>query len=119
MAKIIKETIIVGAFFCLVFVASRVNGEILRNEDAMARVLELEETMQKLASADTISEYEELISNLLEKSRQDIAARAQQALEEGLADVDRQYNVSRLCLNHTMAFLEGLMTREEWAFRSK
>ena len=104
---------------CLLPIVSMTFGGILRNEDAMNRAFQIGRSLEKLENVGGISDYVELFSELLEEMRNDIASRAEQALQQGLAKVQKDYNVSSLCLNHTKLLFEGLVERQDWAFRSK
>lgn len=60
---------------------------------------------------------EDDLANILEDSSAEVAERAKQALTTDI--VDPKYDISDICLNHTKLFLAGLVSRQQWALRSK
>ena len=60
-----------------------------------------------------------MLSNIFMDPQNGLITRAERALEERLKETVQNYNVSDMCLNHTEAFLQGLVSRRMWAIRSK
>ena len=107
-----------GTALLVVLTVSSINAQILRNEHDIMKAARHAGDMQTLTRAKSNSYSQQFLSNLLGESS-DIVDRARQTLYEGLVANEIQYNVSSLCLNHTERLLEGIVSGEEWALRSK
>ena len=67
----------------------------------------------------TGAELGNMFSNILADPENGLIKRAEQALGQRLTEAVENFNVSDTCLNHTEMFLQGLVARQSWAFRSK
>lgn len=108
-----EKTIAFQLVFCLVFISSSCNGQFLNNNPYGMATGNQETVNHSLSQAVG----DDNLLNVLEDSNKDVAGRAEQALETFL--VDPKYDVSDVCLNHTKYFLAALVSRQQWALRSK
>lgn len=72
----------------------------------------------KSLNVDHYNNYQSMFSSFL-GATVDIQSLAQKGLKFGLTRLDTKLNVSALCLGHIEVFLEALVSRQQWALRSK
>lgn len=100
----------------LVLLADTIRGENLENG------YNLVNGAQKVPAFSYAKEFQGdsliPISQLLEDSHTGVIARAEQMLRDGLMTDSPDYNVTNTCLNHTEDFIQALVERQPWAFRS-
>ena len=109
-------TVILRTILSLVILIDSIRGQNLENG------YNLVNGAKKMSAVSYPKEFEgdsrEPISQLLEVSHTGVVARAEQMLQDGLLAVSLNYNVSSTCLNHTEEFIQALVDRQPWAFRS-
>ena len=110
---------VVFKFSILFILVLNVNGQIMRTEEDIMKAAVHADKMRTLTRAKSKSNSGGGITQNLFGSADDIAGRAGQALQDGVYQENRSYNVSKVCLQDTEAFLEALLIQEMWALKSK
>ena len=100
-----------GMLICLASLSAELNGEIITNG--------ILNQLGGFRLSNSTSAELGMFSTILMDPHNGLIVRAEQALGQRLTETVHNYNVSASCLNHTETFLQGLVTRQIWAIRSK
>ena len=98
---------------CLVLICSNSNSQFL--DDSPYGLAGRNQEISNMSVSHDVGD--DVLPHVLEDSNNDVAERAKQALTTDI--IDPKYDVSDVCLNHTKLFLGGLVSRKQWALRSK
>ena len=109
---------------CVTLVTSTDNiipRESQNYQDVIQNAIHAREKYLKSSNQDIIHQKHESSKMVKDSANYAISLRAAKLLQGDPGDVptDWRFDVSDLCLNHTEMFLEGLVSLEPWALRSK
>ena len=90
-------------------------------QDVIQNAIHAREKYIKSSNKNIINHQRENSKLLKDSAHYDISSRAARLLQGDPvgAPTDWRFDVSDICLNHTEMFLEGLVSLEPWALRSK
>ena len=90
-------------------------------QDVIQNAIHAREKYLKSSNKDIINHQQEKSKLIKDSGHNDISSRAARLLQGDPVDAptDWRFDVSDVCLNHTEMFLEGLVSLEPWALRSK